>query len=46
MQRIKSGGEIMEVGNVESNDYTAVYAYGQHNVNYFGLGACKDEWED
>lgn len=37
---------MMEQYTVENNEYSTVYAYGQHNVNYFGLGACKDEWED
>lgn len=37
---------IMEEYYMENNEYTAVYAYGQYNVNYFGLGTCKDEWED
>lgn len=36
----------MEQMTTYESDYSNVYAYGQHNVNYFGLGACKDEWED
>jgi hypothetical protein len=24
----------------------AFYAFGLHNVNYFGIGGFKDEWED
>jgi|LGOV01.1.fsa_nt_gb hypothetical protein len=37
---------MMEQGKTENHEYAAVYAYAQQNVNYFGLGACKDEWED
>jgi hypothetical protein len=36
----------MEQGKTDHYDHSHVYAYAQHNVNYFGLGACKDEWED
>ncbi len=37
---------MMEQYKGENNEVAAVYAYAQQNVNFFGLGACKDEWED
>ncbi len=30
----------------ECHEMQARYAHAQYNVNYFGLSACKDEWED
>jgi hypothetical protein len=42
----RGGAMIMEQRKTEKREHAAVYAYAQHNVNYFGLGACKDEWED
>lgn len=45
--KAKKGGEpVMEQRKNENREHSTVYAYAQHNVNYFGLGACKDEWED
>ncbi len=37
---------MMEKRKNENHEHSTVYAYAQQNVNYFGLGACKDEWED
>ena len=36
----------MEQRKMDRSDNSNVYAYAQYNVNYFGLGAFKDEWED
>jgi|GEM_PF-2022854 len=31
---------------VENHEMEARYAHAQYNVNFFGLSAFKDEWED
>lgn len=30
----------------QNHEKSTCYAYAQYNVNYFGLKAFKDDWED
>lgn len=37
---------MKERRTVEQYDTNAKYYYAEYNVNFFGLRAFKDEWED